>query len=88
MLSAVCKHYGISKEEVTNAGKGEAKKMCLYLLKKHTVASTREIGCLLGNMKYAAAAKMYQRFVRDLAENDQLRREVKGLGKRLSYVEG
>ena len=31
---------------------------------------------------------MYQRFVKDLAENDQLRREAEGLGKQLSYVEG
>jgi len=43
---------------------------------------------LLGNIRYAAAAKMYQRFVKDLAENDQLRREAEGLGKQLSYVEG
>jgi len=88
VLSAVCKHYGISKEEATSAGQGEARKMCLYLMKKHTVATTREIGGLLGGMRYAAAAKMYQRFVKDLTENDQLRRKAERLGQKLSYVEG
>jgi putative transposase len=88
VLSAVCKHYGISKKEVTSAGQGEVRKMCVYLMKKHTVATTREIGGLLGNMRYAAAAKMYQRFVKDLAENDQLRIVAERLGKKLSYVEG
>ncbi len=88
VLSAVCKYYGISKEEVSSAGQGDIRKMCLYLIKKHTVATTREIGGLLGNIRYAAAAKMYQRFVKDLADNDQLRREAEGLRKKLSYVEG
>jgi len=88
VLSAVCKHYGISKEEATSAGQGEVRKMCLYLIKKHTAATTREIGGLLGNMRYAAAAKMYQRFVKDLAENDQLRKEAERLGKKLSYLDG
>ena len=43
---------------------------------------------LLGYMRYAATAKMYQRFVKDLAENDQLKSEAERLGKKLSYVEG
>ena len=88
VLSEVCKHYGISKEEVTIASQGEVRKMCVYLMKKHTVATTREIGDLLGNMRYAATAKMYQRFINDLTVNDQLRRETEGLSKKLSHVEG
>lgn len=88
ILSEVCKHYGISKEEVTSAGQGEVRKMCVYLMKKLTVATTREIGDQLGNMSYAATAKMYQRFVNDLTVNDQLRRETEGLSKKMSHVEG
>ena len=84
---AVCKHYGISRGEVTSAAAGEVIKICLYLMKKHTTAHTREIGDLL-NMRYAAAAKMYQRFAKELAEDEHLREVVVGLGKRLSYVEG
>lgn len=88
VISEVCKHYGTSREEATSAGQGAIRKICVYMLKKHTVATTREIGGLLGNIGYAAAAKMHQRFVKELAENEQLRREVEELSRKLSHVEG
>jgi len=87
VLQAVCKHYGILRDEVTSAVGGKVRKICLYLMKKHTIAHTREIGDLL-NMSYAAAAKMYQRFVKELAKDEDLRREIEGVGKKLSYVDG
>lgn len=87
VLQAVCKHYGISQDEVTSASGGEARKVCVYLMKKHTTAHTREIGDLL-HMRYAAAAKMYQRFAKELAKDEDLRRVIEVVGKRLSYVEG
>jgi hypothetical protein len=88
VLSEVCGHYGLTKDELISGGQGEAKKICTYLMKKHTVATTREIGVLLGNMSYAATSKMYQRFAKDLPEDEQLKREVEGLRKKLSGVEG
>ena len=39
-------------------------------------------------MKYAAAAKMYQRFAKELVENKQLQKEIAGLSRELSDVEG
>jgi putative transposase len=68
VLSAVCRQYRISKEEINNSEHSGTRKMCMYLMKKQTVATTREIGELLGNMSYAAAAKMYQRFTKELQE--------------------
>jgi hypothetical protein len=37
VLSAVCRQYGISKEETKNPEHSEARKMYMYLLKKQTV---------------------------------------------------
>ena len=88
VLSTVCKHYGIPRKEVTNPSQGEVRKMCLYLMKKHTVTTTRDICGLLGDIRYEAAAKMYQRFVKNIAENDKLRKEAERLGKKLSNVQG
>lgn len=87
VLQAVCKHFGVLREEITSAGGGEVRKICLYLMKKQTIAHTREIGDLL-NMSYAAAAKMYQRFAKELAKDEDLRRVIAGIDKKLSYVEG
>jgi hypothetical protein len=57
-------------------------------MKKHTVTTTRDICGLLGDIRYEAAAKMYQRFVKNIAENDKLRKEAERLGKMLSNVQG
>lgn len=88
VLTEVCKHCGISREEVAIASQSEVRKLFVYLAKKHTVATTREVAALLGDMRYAAVAKMYQRFAKDLAEDKQLRKEAEGLSKKLSFVEG
>ncbi len=88
VLSAVCRHYGISREEFAGTGRGVIRKMFLYLMKKYTVATTREICEVLGDLKYEASAKMYQRFLKELAENSQLRKESAKLGKLLSNVQG
>jgi hypothetical protein len=57
-------------------------------LKRHTVATTREISELLGGMKYEAAAKMYQRVTREMADDIQLQKEVQEINKFLSNVRG
>lgn len=88
VLTEACKHYGIGRESLVRAGQSKVRKICVYLSKKHTVATTREVGALLGDIKYAAVAKMYQRFTKDLAEDEQLRREVEGISVKLSLVEG
>jgi len=56
-------------------------------MKRHTTATTREISALL-EMKYAAVAKAYQRIVKEMAEDEQLRSKVEEFDKRLSFVEG
>ncbi len=88
VLSAVCKYYGMSGKEIIDPEHGESRKMCMYLMKKQTVATTREICELLGGMSYAAAAKMYQRFTQELARNKVLRGKVEGIRKTLSHFEG
>jgi putative transposase len=88
VLSVLCKHYGISKEEIKNTERSKARKMCMYLMKKQTVTTTREICELLGNMSYAAAAKMYQRFIKELAEDKGLRKKMEVLRETMSHVEG
>ena len=88
VLSAVCRNYGIAKAEIRDSKQSEARKMFLYLMKRYTVATTREIGGMLGNMSYAATAKMYQRITKEFLEDKGLRKKQEGIRKALSYVEG
>ncbi len=88
VLSTVCRRYGVTREEAATTPHARFKKICFYLLKKHTAATTREISQLLGGMKYEAAAKMYQRFIREMADDIQLQKEVQEINKLLSNVRG
>jgi len=76
------------KEEIKNSEHSEARKMCMYLMKKQTVAKIPEIYGLLGNMSYVAAAKMFQRFIKELATDKKLTKKMEVLRETLSYAGG
>ena len=86
VLSSVCRYYRIPREELPIAVGKEVRKICIYLLKKDTAATTREISELLGNMSSAAVARAYQRFVKELEFDDRLARQVKVIREEMSYV--
>jgi hypothetical protein len=88
VLSAVCRYYGISRQEIDKSENSEPRKIFIYLAKKHAVATTREISSLLREKGYAATAKMYQRTVKDLAVDKDLRGRVEEIRETMSNVEG
>jgi REP element-mobilizing transposase RayT len=85
VLSAICRHYQISKEDLI-AGRSAVRKICIYLLKKETASTTREIGELLGNMSCTAVAKVYQRFTKEVELDDRLGLEVGVIRAQMSHV--
>lgn len=88
VVSATCAHYGLSPEDIGSTGRNDVRKMCMYLLKKHTSAANREIGELLGGMGAATVAKAYQRFAKELADDTRLKKELKELQRKMSRVKG
>jgi len=86
VLSAVCRHYQISREDLAIAGRCDVRKICIYLLKKETASTTREISELLGNMSCTAVAKVYQRFTKELEDDDRLGLEVRVIKEEMSHV--
>ena len=87
VLKTVSSHYGLTSDEIASAGRNVVSKTCLYLLKRHTSASNREIGALLG-MGTAAVAKAFQRLVKDIENNGRLRKEIEGIMREMSRVKG
>lgn len=59
--------------------------MAIYLLRKYTGISNRQIVELLGNISYSAVAKAYQRYLQKLRK-DKLSK--KRLGEIMSNVKG
>ena len=88
ILAVVSDYFGITVQELIGKGRKKVQKICVYMLKQHTVASNSEIGELLGNRSYTAAAKTYERFVKELESNDQLKLQIEELDAKLSPVKG
>ena len=80
ILHAICEYYKVSKEEVLKDKKSELKKTTIYLTKRHTGITNKQIGELFGGISYSGIAKVYQRF------DKQLKGE-KALRKRISKIE-
>lgn len=88
VVSSICLQYGLEAADIAGVEHNDIRKKCIYLLKKHTGATNREIGEILGGMGASAVAKAYQRFSTDLANDPCLKKELKGLQGRLSRVKG
>jgi len=56
-----------------------AKKAAVYLVKRYSGLSNREIGHFCGGMHYSALSKSSARFEREMEKNSELRRLVKAL---------
>jgi REP element-mobilizing transposase RayT len=77
-LSACCEHFKIAREEILRDKRSEARKACIYLMKKHTGATNREIAELFGTLTYSAVAKISQNFSRQMAVDKELRWRING----------
>lgn len=87
VVVALTKHFNISRDEVfTN--KNEYRDIAIYLMKKNTGLTNRQIGNLFGDISYSAVAKAYQRFSAKLTRDRSLRKEVQGVMANLSHVKG
>jgi putative transposase len=88
ILGATCEHFGESPEEAKGNSRSVARKVGIYLAKKHTAATNRQIGELFGGMGYAAVAKTCQRVARRIEKDEALQEDIEALEERLSIVKG
>lgn len=86
ILKAAGEYYGVSKDTEFGNDSGDKRKVVIYMMKKHTGATNRQIGEYFGGLSYSAVAKIYERFARRLKEDARLRRVVEKIERQLSYV--
>jgi REP element-mobilizing transposase RayT len=79
IIDTICGHYGISREVIFRDKRSEARKACIYLLKKYTGASNVEIGEMFGKLTYSTVAKISQSFAKRMEEDKELRERLKGI---------
>lgn len=88
ILDVTCEHFGESPGAATVNSRSVARKVGIYLAKKHTAATNRQIGELFGGMGYTAVAKTYQRVARQIGKDEALQVAVQELEEKLSIVKG
>lgn len=87
VLALACRQSGLTLDQMKDPGDKDVRKKVLYLLKKKTSTTNRQIGDLLG-MCPAAVAKAYQRYAQLMERDEQLRLEIEVFEKELSRVKG
>lgn len=81
ILETAKDYYGISKDGEFVKDTGDGRKVVIYMIKKHTGATNRQIGEYFGGLSYSAVAKIYDRFKRRLKKDKRLRRKVEKIEK-------
>src|ERR1039457_1863225 len=84
IITTLCKSFGVSRTEITDSERNETRNAGIYLMKKYSGASNKEIGGFFGGKSYSAVTKACQRFKKSLEQDRRLRDQIKGLEKRLS----
>lgn len=80
VIAAVAKRLKVSGQEITKAGRRDnlARKISLYLLRRHTDRSNEEIGRYFG-VGYTAVSQAVSRLKREMKENKRLKQIVQGV---------
>jgi REP-associated tyrosine transposase len=84
IVRRICAERDCAVSDLADVKNRRVRDMAIYLLKRQTAATNKEIGGLLGGGSYSAVAKIYQRFGKKLLGDAKLSREV----DRLSRVKG
>ena len=84
IVTSICGQFGISRTEIMGMKDSAARNAGIYLLKKYSGASNKEVGELFGGMSYSAVTKAFQRFKKQMEKDIGLRKQIKGLEMKLS----
>lgn len=88
ILNVISDYFKTSPDEIRETRMPEVKKIAIYLMKRHTGATNREIGEKMGGLSNAAVAKIYQRLRKEIEADRKLRKTVTKVERKMSYVKG
>jgi hypothetical protein len=78
-------HFDVTREELKSIRQGDSRKVCVYLIKRHSAATNREIAELFGNLRYSAVAKIDRSVSSGLAADDDLRELIERMQAEYSF---
>jgi len=84
IIRACCEYFRVPREEMLRSRRSASRKVCIYLIRKHTCATNREIAELFGTLTYSAVAKISGSVSKQLLNKD-VREQIKKLETKYSY---
>lgn len=87
IIQVACSYFSLSRDDLLY-GKGEARNIAIYLSKKYTGLTNREIGELFGKITYSAVSRVYERLSQRAAKNKVLEKEIAIIQEDMSNVKG
>ncbi|RMF87410.1 MAG: transposase [Nitrospinota bacterium] len=88
IITHVALAYGLTVQEVQQGKNREARKVAIYLIKKHTAVTNREIGERFGGISPSAVSKVVERTEREIEQNRGLKNRLDKLIATTSHVKG
>lgn len=85
VIEAISDYFQVSHDALFQ-NNNEYRNLSIYLMKRHTGMTNRQIGRLFGQVSYSAVAKAHQRFSMRLAQDRSLQKKIKEITARMSHV--
>jgi chromosomal replication initiator protein len=80
IVRAVAEYYGVNLDQLRSSKRDRAivvpRQIAMYLIREETDISLLRIGAELGGRDHSTVLHAYDKIARELAENDEMRREV------------
>ena len=67
---------------------GEYRNIAIYLMKKWTSITNKQIGDLFGGLSFTAVSKANQRFIMRMKKDRNIRKKVDDIVRSMSHVKG
>ncbi|MCL4557654.1 MAG: hypothetical protein M1491_03345 [Deltaproteobacteria bacterium] len=88
IIEGVCHYFKVTRQAVVKRQRGDIKNIAIYLIKRRTGATNKEIGALFGGVSYSAVSKTYQRMLERLQTDLKLRKKIEAIDASMSNVKG
>ena len=88
VIDSMCAYFNVSQDKILKNKNKEYRNIAIYLVKKYTGLTNKQLGQLFGNISYSAVAKACQRFAKKLEKDIVLKKKVGEIKRNMSNVKG
>lgn len=88
IVSIVSDYFKLPGTDIIKAASSKQRNIAIYLIRKSTGATNREVGKFMGGLTHSAIAKIYRKMILDIEVDRKLRREISQIKMNLDNFKG